>query len=495
MTVSQSNGGVVLKDEQAASTVLYKVLADAIDRYPQALGSVDFPVDVASFRKTYPRILPDFEAARIAHSDSLSIAQYLLQALSQYIVWRDDTHEVPLHEVLAASGSTQALDLHVRDFRGEPGWRPSAVYRGERWAEQHLSDLADELLKRGVISSQAGHALARIADDYLTEGRLVLTGRKVAMMGAGAEMAPTRSLLRAGAEVLWLDTAPPPAEWLSSAELAGRLVWPANNCDLLKQPQAVLTTLIEFADRQPLDLGLYAYAPGRARELRLTAVMNALVNALPQALIRSVTMLVSPTTPTALSAQEMLAMDDRLKARPWWETVLSAMGLLGHKADAVARLTSEARGAIGVRRCLVGIQGASYQAAQYLGKVIAAQHWAERGPWSGGEPLAGVAPLRVSANTAAITRTRSLAHPVFTAAFGGADAFGVETLTPRQSRCLNGLLTVGDWLQPEPPVPGSVRIHGGIHTLPYPLEPALRIAAAIGFVRSPRLIRGLLRGQ
>jgi hypothetical protein len=101
--------------------------------------------------------------------------------------------------------------------------------------------------------------------------------------------------------------------------------------------------------------------------------------------------------------------------------------------------------------------------------------------------------MRVSANTAAITRTRSLDHPVFAAAFGGAGAFGVETFTPRQSRVVNGLLALRDWLHPEAPVPGTARVHGGIHTLPYPLEPALRVAAAIGFARSPRLLRGLLR--
>ena len=69
----------------------------------------------------------------------------------------------------------------------------------------------------------------------------------------------------------------------------------------------------------------------------------------------------------------------------------------------------------------------------------------------------------------------------------------METLTPRQSRPLNGLLAVHDWLHPEVPVPGRIRVHGGIHTLPYPLENALRVAAAIGFARSPGLLRGLLQ--
>jgi hypothetical protein len=65
-------------------------------------------------------------------------------------------------------------------------------------------------------------------------------------------------------------------------------------------------------------------------------------------------------------------------------------------------------------------------------------------------------------------------------------------MTPRFSRRLNGLLALRDWLHPDMPVPGRIRVHGGIHTLPYPLDPALRVAAAMGFIRSPRLLRGLL---
>ena len=120
--------------------------------------------------------------------------------------------------------------------------------------------------------------------------------------------------------------------------------------------------------------------------------------------------------------------------------------------------------------------------------MLTAECWATHGP-----PAADKRPLRVSANTAAITRTRSLGHPVFAAAFGGARAFGVETFTPRQSQSVNGLLALKDWLHPDLPEPGMIRVHGGIHTLPYPLEPALRIAAVLGFARSPRLLGSLVR--
>ena len=104
-----------------------------------------------------------------------------------------------------------------------------------------------------------------------------------------------------------------------------------------------------------------------------------------------------------------------------------------------------------------------------------------------------VDPLRVSANTAAITKTRSLDHPVFDAAFGGAAAMQVQTFRPEQSQSLNALLAVQDWLSVEIPAPGIVRVHGGIHTLPYPLEAALRPAAVIGFAKAPKLLAGLFK--
>jgi hypothetical protein len=217
--------------------------------------------------------------------------------------------------------------------------------------------------------------------------------------------------------------------------------------------------------------------------MRLTGTMNAIVDALPPESVASVTMLVSPTTPTALDARDRAAVRARLAARPAWEGALGRLGLLGRDGGCVEV------GDAAASRSVVAIQGASYQAAQYLGKVMTAECWADHGPTGAETPR----PLRVSANTAAITRTRSLDHPLFAAAFGGAAAFGVETFTPRQSRCVNGLLAVHDWLHPELPVPGAVRVHGGIHTLPYPLEPALRLAAAFGFARSPRLLRGLFR--
>jgi hypothetical protein len=458
----------------------------AADAYSDDLVAAALPEDPRLFRKTYPEALPRFEVARLASTERHAIARHLAQGISRQLVWKDEDGERCLDEALAEPASP--LPLVTRELKGKPGWTPSPVYRGERWAPDQLTDLGHELVRRRVATAAAGAALAWVADRLLDAQTLRLTERKIVVFGANAEMAPTRSWLEAGAEVLWLDVAPPPDNWFEDTKLAGRLHWPSANIDLLKQPREALATITEFSAGSPVDLCLYAYAPGHARELRLTGVMNAIVNALPAELIASVTMLISPTTPTALGHDDLAGVRERLESRPLWEAALAGLGLLGRGGGSIS-VNSKAADHTAATRTVVSIQGTSYQAAQYLGKVMMAECWSSHGA----PAIEQTNPLRVSANTAAITRTRSLDHPIFAAAFGGSAAFGVETFTPRQSRSINGLLALHDWHHPDLPVPGAIRVHGGIHTLPYPLEPALRIAAGIGFARSPRLLRGLLQ--
>lgn len=460
---------------------MHGVLAEAAERFPDALGPAALVADARKFRDAYTEALPRFEAARVASTERHLIARHLAAATQSRIVWKHSGSESSLDDVLAEPATP--LTLEVRKLPGKPGWRPSPVYRGVRWEPHELPELGAELVRRGVVTGAAGVSLAWIAENVMETGTLRLAGRKIVVLGGGAEMAPTRLWLEAGADVLWLDVVPPPENWLDDGRLAGSLHWPSENVDLLTRPQEVLATILAFSAGDPVDLGLYAYAPGLARELRLTGVMNAIVNALPPELVASVTMLVSPTSPTALNLSDQAAMSARREKRPLWEATFARLGLLGRGEGCAAV------GEAAATRTVVSIQGTSYQAAQYLGKILMAECWATHGSPAVDRPQ----PLRVSANSAAITRTRSLDHPLFAAAFGGASAFGVETFTPRLSRRINGLLALTDWLHRDPPQPGTIRVHGGIHTLPYPLEPALRIAAAFGFARSPRLLRGLIR--
>jgi hypothetical protein len=470
-----NNAGVSLHGNKSASEVFYEVLSKAVQQF-DCWQDMQWPTQ-QGFKKHYVDLLPEFEARRLSSSQRFEIARYLAHEMQQNL----NLGEESLEAALVAS-TVQAVPLVEVVGQGIPAWQPTFSYLGKDWAD--FSQLGVALQNRRLISPAAADSLTWLQTQQLTPGALSLANRKVCVLGAGAEMAATELFLRAGARVLWLDRVAPPQHLQEGQGFAGSLYYPEENLDLLESPEAMLASMVAFADGEPMDLCLYAYAPGQAREVRLTGVMCGFVNTLPRDLIASVTMLVSPTTPAALQAEDLAQMAQRYENRPGWEVALEKLGLLG-RGGGCAKHADAA-----TIRSLVSIQGASYQAAQYLGKLMMAEAWANHGQLNS----ATAEPLRVSANTAAITQTKSLDHPVFDAAFGGAAALQVETFSPAQSQCLNGLLAISDWLQEDLPVPGAVRIHGGIHTLPYPLEAALKPAAGIGFIRAPVLLLGLLKG-
>lgn len=477
--MSETLTGVQLLDHKNASSILFEVLSAAVQQFPDAFPGLEWPPETEQFKKRYVALLPEFEAHRLASRQRCDIGRFLAAGILKQLVWEEDGQQQSLDAYLSSDADPFPM-LTVAGKLTE-GWQPVFEYQNVKTPS--FRELAKVLVRRNVISAEAADALGWISDHQLQDGSLSLKGRKIVVFGAAAEMAPTHFWLASGADVLWIDRAPPPDALLTGDSYSGHLHYVQANTDLLTSLREILATVKSFSAGDPLDLCLYAYAPGQARELRLTGAMNALVNALPKNLIASVTMLVSPTTPTELSTADVRAIRQRFESRPGWEAGLDKLGLLGKGGGYFQH------GEAAVTRTVVSIQGASYQAAQYLNKVIMAEYWSAHG-----SPLPdGVRPLRVSANTAAITKTRSLDHPVFDAAFGGAAALQVETFTPDQSQCLNALLAVYDWIGPNQPIPGRIRVHGGIHTLPYPLEYALRPAAAIGFCKSPALIGGLIK--
>ena len=91
-------------------------------------------------------------------------------------------------------------------------------------------------------------------------GGLDLSGHRFALLGAGAEIAPTRALLEAGATVAWFDVVPPPKE-LESA--GGQLITVTGKADLLTAPDRVAATIAQIVETDgPVHLGLFAYGPG-----------------------------------------------------------------------------------------------------------------------------------------------------------------------------------------------------------------------------------------
>jgi len=510
----RARSGVELPAGRSASALLHGLLAEACARFPQALQAAQLPARAADFRKHFPDILPRFEAARASSAQRGEIARFLFGASQDALRWCDAHGERPLADALAdavaaarnqnapgdahapaAAHSPATADAHspgdARDPRGAEDagsahspaetrrLLPSVPFEGRSFRGAALRELGALLCERGLCTPAVAESLNWVAERAGRDG-LSLAGRRFAVLGAGAELAPTPLLLEAGAEVLWIDVAAPPH---ALRQMSGaRLHWSAEAGDLLQQPLQIAAQLARFARTGPLDLGLYAYAPGRGREWRLAGVMNALVNALPPEARRSASLLVSPTSPVLLEETALAAEAQRRATRPAWQALLEAAGVLGrgggHAQVAGARVT----------RSVVALQGASYQAAQYLEKLLAAETWRAHGP------PRGAAPFPVSANVAGITLTRSLSHPLFDAGFEGARAFGCQAFAPQTTRALCGLLSLHDLLAPADAARlGPRHIHGGVFALPYPINPAIQTAALIGLARRPTLLTALLR--
>ena len=481
--------GVQLPEGQSGSALLHQILVGATERHPDVFGGPELVGDARRFRSGFAESLVRFEARRAASPRRTAIALEMLRETQEALRFVGEAGEEVLAEHLARPASP--LPLEELRLVGAGRLTPRVEHEGRSHVGRHLSDLADELLERAYATRAACDALRWLAGTF-GEDQIDLSGRRFAILGAAAELSPVPLLLEAGADVLWLDVAPPPEGLVKDSQLSGRLFVPRDGADILEQPAAIAATIAAFAGSAPVHLGLYAYAPGQSQEWRLAAAMNAIVRSLPAGTAGSVSLFVSPTSPAVVRAEDQEAAARQLAAAPLWQRALRAAGRLpdGHlRHDGTV-----------VSRAIVPLQGASYQAAQYLAKLLATEVWAVHGSDLGG----GGSPLRVSANTAAITRTRSLSTPIFQAGFLGASSFGVATLAPETTRWLNGLLVLHDLLAEDRGVgldPAerarrlhAQQVHGGIYALPYALDPTITVAALIGLVRRPGLLAALLRG-
>lgn len=491
------NGRVDLPAGTSASQLFHQILSAAVVEFPDDLTVAELPDTANDFRAHYADAVPRFEAARIASPRRTAIARYLTAQSRRSFVWMVGDEATPLAETMTAS--QPPLELETIAFSGTGGWTPQLPAGNGAAVGGAIEDYTAGLVGRSSATPGVAESVTWLLSDGLNAGgALDLSDRRIALLGGAAELAPATAWLAAGARVLWIDVASPPAQ-LRRSDAGGRLSWATGGADLLTQPQQIAATIVEFAAGGPVDVGLYAYAPGKAREWRLTAAMNAIVDALPPGVVGSVTLLVSPTTPGQLTDQELETEEQRRRERPAWQRTFDRLGLLGSGSGHATA------GDVAVSRSVVSIQGSGYQAAQYLEKMMAAETWATWGP-----PLAAASqPRHVSANVAGVSKTRSLQHPVFDAAFGGATAFEVETFTPAVTCALNALLTARDWLDPAAAGNGaagfateadraaalltSARVHGGLYVLPYPADPTLRVSAAIGAARHPSRIPAMTR--
>lgn len=484
--------GVVLPPQHTGSSLFHAVLVDACAEFPEQLAGAELPEQASVWKRNYGTCLARFEARRVASPRRVEIARFIQRRAQAALLFAEQGRTQPLAEYLAQAESAPPLQSIACGTA--PTLRAEVPLDGKLYRGREVIDLVERLAESGDLTAAALRGLRWIVEHIEARGGVLdLRGERFVLLGAAAELAATALLLRAGATVLWVDLADP-ARWLSTHDAQSGTVMHADGAyNLLEQPRAVRAAIERFAaDAGPVHVGLFAYASGASREWRLGASMNAIVSHLDPASVKSLSLLVSPTTVPSLQPESLRAAERQLAAEPLWKAALWRAGLLqkpGHyAADGVQ---------IGL--ATVSIQGLSYQAAQYISKLVAAESFAVYGPAWGGT---AVAPVTVSANVAGITRTRSLSHPLFAAAFVGAPRFGVRIFDPDTTRALSGLLILHDLLNPAAPGSASSaakpaakaaalfsqQVHGGIYNLPYPLEQAIRVAAVIGMGQKPSVL-------
>jgi hypothetical protein len=492
MTQDRIAKGVVLPTGHTGSSLFHAVLAEAVAEYPQALGGARFPAAAGAFKREYGAALARLEAARTASPERAAIARFIVRRTQEALRFAGESGSVPLIEHLRTAAPKETL-TRAR-LGGTAGLAVEVPFEGKVLHAREVLDLIERLYDAYQLTGAARTALGWIVDHIAQRGgKLDLRGQRFVLLGAGAELAPTRLLLRAGASVLWIDPADPARALAGESGLSGVLVRAPDACNLLERPREIASAITQFAAEGPVHIGMFAYAGGASQEWRLGAAMTAITASLDPALVRSVSLLVSPTTASVLGQESLRAEGVRRAGTPAWQQLLATARLLqapGHYAEHGQH----------VALATVSIQGLSYQAAQYISKIAAAETFAAYG--TGLHDQRAAAPVTVSANVAGITRTRSLSHPLFEAAFAGAHHFGVRIFDASTTRALSGLLILHDLLNPSAPGAaasgGEAReraarlhtqqIHGGIYGLPYVLEGVIRAAAVAGLSRKPSLL-------
>jgi hypothetical protein len=391
-------------------------------------------------------------------------------------------------DTVAVSGQARPTDLQV-------------PYRGTLLAGDALRRQVDDWVVRGVVEPSLATAVHTLLDhpDWLD-----LSERTFVLLGAGAEMGPFGPLCGWGATIAAIDL-PRAAVWerlLATARSgAGTVLVPVRGRPADHADEAALARvagvdlLVDLPEAAgwvadltgPLTVGGYAYADGAAH-VRVNLAIDALTRHVLAARGQDVSLaaLLTPTDVYAVTeevvtaSREQLARTGRLRRAA--RTVTGGRAFAPNYPDLV---TTGAGTSYGIADALVLQQGPNYALAKRL------QRWRLR--------VARADGLRVSANVAPATRTRSVtSNRVLAAAYAGAHRFGVEVFEPDTANALMAALLVRDLRDPAAGgAPTSAlghpaelfvesAAHGGLWRNAFQPRSVLPLAAVLGMPRALR---------
>lgn len=450
---------------------------------------------VADWRTGYLGPLRDLVVAGAsAPEDALAIARTGCVALHDRMQFVRDGAARPLPTAMA-DDRAPAYDSALVPGRGERATDLVLPYRGRRLRGADLRRQLYRWVDHGIAEPSFALAIEAVLDnpDWLD-----LTGVDVALLGAGAELAPLLPLMRWGATVHAVDLPRPPV-WTrlirTALGSAGTLRIPvrrghpiadddldavagAAGADLLAHTPEVRTWLAEAAG--PLVVGNYAYADG-GLHVRVSVAADAIATDLAGA--RGDVTLAYLATPTDVFMVPLAAVQEsrrRWGSRGPARLLQAPLRLAGQFTPNYPETVRTASGReVGINDSLVPQQGPNYALAKRL------QRWRAVAARADG--------VRVSLNLAPATRTRSVVkNRALAAAYAGAGRFGVEVFDPSTTNTLMAALLVHDLRNPAAPANPAVPLdnpmdlfdqaanHGGLWRVAYSPRSVLGIAALLG---------------
>lgn len=494
-------------DRRSTSATGRAIFADSIRAVDPAIAArIEHTRD---WRKGYIAPLRDIVlAAAQSTNNALSISRHGLASADQRFAFRRGGQEMPLRDAFQEFSAPGLASVTVRG-RSARDEDLSVPYKGRRLFGDELRRQIDTWVDKGIAEPSFGTAIRMVLDnpDWLD-----LRDIDIALLGAGAEMAPTRSLLRWGARVHAIDL-PRPAIWEHLISItrntAGTLrvpisldaeghppfvvggdvhpdddatIWAAAGADLLTQTPEVRTWLAEID--QPFVLGTYAYADGAIHALLSTA-SDAITTSLTAE--RSDLTLAFLATPTDVFVVPIECVEE---SRRRWDNrgfggFLQAPLRIANQFEPnyPTTYTTPSDQHIGLNDSIIPQQGPNYILAKRI------QRWRALAARADGIP--------VSLNLAPATRTRSVVrNRALAAAYAGADKFGVEVFDPSTSTTLMAAMLVHDLRNPASSANPATELtnpmdlfasganHGGLWRAAYTPRSVLGIAALLGMFES-----------
>ena len=385
----------------------------------------------------------------------------------------------------------------------------SIPYRGRRIFGSDLRKQVDQWVANGIAEPSFGTALHLLMDnpDWLD-----LSGTDIAVLGAGAEMAPTRSLLRWGARIHALDL-PRPDIWRRLIDIARNtsgsirvpispsdvgempfvtggivhteddaVVAAAAGVDLLEQPGQIAQWLNEITN--PFVLGNYTYADG-ATHATLSMSADAIFRKLDsQRKDITLAFLATPTDVFMVPLSCVNESRNRWESRGFTGIMQTPLRAFGQFEPNYPRTYRTKIGAeVGLNDSLVPQQGPNYLLAKRI------QRWRALAARADSVP--------VSLNLAPATRTQSVVkNRALAAAYAGAGRFGIEVFEPATSTALMAALLVHDLRNPLSVANPNTTLsnpmdlfvvganHGGLWSSAYAPRSVLGVAAVLGMVEA-----------